>query len=213
MYVCKCFHKYLCKCTYTDFLPPLSYCCSDLNFQKHKWCKENLAMLPPKCIYTLCSDFSFPFPASLQNFSNTKNYLPPEMKSFFTPGKVCMVWKFWIWCYLWLWVWIFQGVWGFSFLVWWFWVGWFFCLVGFGMSFVCYFLHFFVYCFLLLFFYYYYCKCCWVLFVLPVVFWLLLLCLWLFLRKQNVVNKTLQEIVCPKDLYTKKVSKQVEICR
>lgn len=24
-----------------------------------------------------------------QNFSNTKNYLPPEMKSFFTPGKVC----------------------------------------------------------------------------------------------------------------------------
>ncbi|KAG8524845.1 Sister chromatid cohesion protein PDS5-B [Galemys pyrenaicus] len=24
-----------------------------------------------------------------KNFSNTKNYLPPEMKSFFTPGKVC----------------------------------------------------------------------------------------------------------------------------
>uniref|UniRef100_A0A8C3PXV5 PDS5 cohesin associated factor B n=1 Tax=Chrysolophus pictus TaxID=9089 RepID=A0A8C3PXV5_CHRPC len=25
-----------------------------------------------------------------KNFSNTKNYLPPEMKSFFTPGKVCV---------------------------------------------------------------------------------------------------------------------------
>uniref|UniRef100_A0A8C3CTS2 PDS5 cohesin associated factor B n=1 Tax=Cairina moschata TaxID=8855 RepID=A0A8C3CTS2_CAIMO len=25
-----------------------------------------------------------------KNFSNTKNYLPPEMKSFFTPGKVCI---------------------------------------------------------------------------------------------------------------------------
>lgn len=30
-----------------------------------------------------------PFVFRLQNFSNTKNYLPPEMKSFFTPGKVC----------------------------------------------------------------------------------------------------------------------------
>lgn len=29
------------------------------------------------------------FFSCLQNFSNTKNYLPPEMKSFFTPGKVC----------------------------------------------------------------------------------------------------------------------------
>lgn len=26
-----------------------------------------------------------------QNFSNTKNYLPPEMKSFFTPGKVSLI--------------------------------------------------------------------------------------------------------------------------
>jgi len=36
-------------------------------------------------------DFCCDFPLPLQNFSNTKNYLPPEMKSFFTPGKVCMV--------------------------------------------------------------------------------------------------------------------------
>lgn len=35
--------------------------------------------------YSLTMSF---FPCS-QNFSNTKNYLPPEMKSFFTPGKVC----------------------------------------------------------------------------------------------------------------------------
>lgn len=27
----------------------------------------------------------------LQNVSNTKNYLPPEMKAFFTPGKVSLI--------------------------------------------------------------------------------------------------------------------------
>lgn len=90
-------------CAHTNFSSSLlPYYRSSLKIQKHKWCKLNLSVQSPECIYIslLFTDYccNCPNPLFLQNFSNTKNYLPPEMKSFFTPGKVGMVWGVRVWC-------------------------------------------------------------------------------------------------------------------
>ena len=62
-----------------------SRACVQRNEHIFVWQKNLLIILSMCLIWSWLLFFLF------QNFSNTKNYLPPEMKAFFTPGKVSLI--------------------------------------------------------------------------------------------------------------------------